>query len=414
LTLRLSFAFALFAAASMQARMLTRPWVELGEGRQAIARVVVDSETCPAITVDGARRRMSLRRPVPDGFKPACEFALPAGAAAARIEGNRLHLPGADPASIIVIGDTGCRIKGEAVQDCNDMSKWPLKSVADNAASVHPDLIIHVGDYLYRETACPLTAQEECGGTPIGDNWETWHVDFFAPAAKLLAAAPLAFSRGNHEDCRRAWRGYFYYLDPRPWRNACADYTHPYVIRVGTRQLVMLDSSATQEDVLDAEQVAEFTSELGSLHVEHAWLVDHHPFWGIKPGTLGKGVKPLSAPLEAAWAKTTPAGIEMILSGHVHMFSVIPFDSGRPLQIVAGDGGTALSAKVPESVDGTLIQGNAVHGSQLRVDFGYIWLRKSTSASGSMWDLRLQSTEGAAIVECSVAHGHSVCGSEDK
>jgi hypothetical protein len=414
LTLRLSFGFALLAAASMKAQMLTSPWVELGEGGQAIARVVVDSETCPSITVDGASQPMSLRQPVPDRFRPACEFALPAGAAWASIDGYSLPLPGPDPASIIVIGDTGCRIKGDAVQDCSDMSKWPLKSVADNAASLHPDLIIHVGDYLYRETACPPTEQEKCGGTPIGDNWETWNADFFAPAANLLGAAPLAFSRGNHENCKRSWRGWFYYLDPRPWTNTCADYTPPYVIRAGTRQLVMLDSSATEEDVLDREQVAEFTAELGSLHVEHAWLVDHHPFWGIKPGTLGKGVKPLSAPLEAAWAKTRPMGIEMILSGHVHMFSVIPFDSGRPLQIVAGDGGTALSAPVPESVDGTVIQGNAVHGSQLRVDFGYIWLRKSASASGSIWDLRLQSTNGVAIVECSIASEHTACGSNEK
>jgi hypothetical protein len=104
----------------------------------------------------------------------------------------------------------------------------------------------------------------------------------------------------------------------------------------------------------------------------------------------------------------------MILSGHVHMFSVIPFNSGRPLQIVAGDGGTALSGAVPESIDGTVIQGNAVHGSQLRVDFGYIWLRKSAPASDSTWDLRLQSTEGLAIVDCSIGSGHTACGSTEK
>ena len=414
MTGRLVFGWALFATVLAQGQLLTPPWIELGEGSQAIARVIVDSEACPAITIDGASENMSLRRPVPDGFKPVCELALPSGAAAASIEGQVLHLPKPNPASVVVIGDTGCRIKGEAIQDCNDMSKWPLRSVAESAVGAHPDLVIHVGDYLYRETTCPPSAQEKCGGTPIGDNWETWNADFFAPAAKLLAAAPWAVSRGNHEDCSRAWRGWFYYLDPRGWTDTCVDYTPPYVVRLGERQLVMFDSSATHEDELDADQVAEFSSELGSLHVEHAWLVDHHPFWGIKPGTRGKGVKPLSAPLEAAWEKATPAGIEMVLSGHVHMFSVIPFESGRPTQVVSGDGGTALSGPVPETVDGTLIQGNAVRGSQIRVEFGYVWLRKSGSDSGDTWDLTLRSTSDEAIVRCSIAVGHSVCGSKGK
>jgi hypothetical protein len=376
--------------------------------------VIVDSETCPSIDVDGTSRVMSIRQPVPEGFKPLCEFELPVNITAASIEGHVLHLPVPDPASVVVIGDTGCRIKGEAIQDCNDTSKWPLESVADSAASAKPDLIIHVGDYLYRESACPTSAEAKCGGTSIGDNWDTWKTDFFAPAANLLAAAPWALSRGNHEDCQRAWRGWFYYLDPRPWTNQCAEYTPPYVIRLGSRQLVMFDSSATQEDALDPEQVEEYTAELGSLDVAHAWLVDHHPFWGIKPGAKGKGVKPLSAPLEAAWDKAAPTGVEMVLSGHVHMFSVIPFDIGRPLQIVSGDGGTALSGPILESIDGTLIQGNAVRGSQIRVDFGYTLLRKSTTDSGEAWDLTLQSVAGEAIVQCSVTGGHSACGSKEK
>jgi hypothetical protein len=399
----------LFAAGLAHGQLLTPPWIELGEDGRVLARVIVNSVTaCPAISVDGADQAMSLRTPVPAGFQPLCEFALPSAAKAASINGQALHLPIPDPSSVVVIGDTGCRIKGARVQDCNDMSKWPLQSVADSAASVKPDLIIHVGDYLYRETACPEDSQKKCGGTPIGDNWDTWNADFFAPAAKLLAAAPWAFSRGNHEDCERAWRGWFYYLDPRPWTNICWVYTPAYVVRLGAQQLVMLDSSATIEDDLDPKQVAEFTSELRSIHVEHAWLVDHHPFWGVKPGDKGKGVKPLSVPLEAAWKQASPQGIDMILSGHTHLFAVIPFGPGRPMQIVSGDGGTELSGPIPASIDGTVIEGAAVRGSQTRIDFGYTWLRKS-AANG--WDLSLRSTSGSAIVQCAVQNGHAVCGS---
>src|SRR5262249_37597941 len=60
-----------------------------------------------------------------------------------------------DPERILVIGDTGCRLKGSLVQPCNDMQQWPFPALAQQAAKLNPDLVIHVGDYLYRENACP-------------------------------------------------------------------------------------------------------------------------------------------------------------------------------------------------------------------------------------------------------------------
>jgi predicted phosphodiesterase len=405
-------AFALFALASglAPAQLLTPAWVELGEDGQALARVIVQTETCPAITVDGVDQTMSLRRPVPAGFQPLCEFTLPRAAKTASVNtpngGQTLHLPTPDPISVVVIGDTGCRIKGDRVQDCNDMTKWPEQAVADSAASVKPDLIIHVGDYLYRESVCPVDAQKRCGGTPVGDNWDAWNADFFAPAAELLAAAPWAFARGNHEDCGRAWRGWFYYLDPRPWTNVCWVYTPPYVVRLGARELVMLDSSAAKENDLDPKQVGEFTEELRSIHADHAWLVDHHPFWGVTPSETGKGVKPLSAPLEAAWEQASPTGIDIVLSGHTHFFAVFPFGPGRPMQIVSGDGGTELSAPIPGSIDGTVIEGAAVRGSATRLEFGYAWLQKTEMG----WNLSLRSTTASVIVQCELSNGQAACG----
>jgi Calcineurin-like phosphoesterase len=396
------------AAVAGQAQTLPPAWIELGEGGQALARVVVanaDPVVCPAIAVDGANQTMALRQPVPQGFQPVCEFALPSNAKSASINEQVLHLPVGAVASVVVIGDTGCRIKGARAQDCNDMTKWPLQAVADHAAGANPDLIIHVGDYLYRESVCPVDAQAKCGGTPVGDNWETWNADFFGPAAKLLAAAPWAFSRGNHEDCERAWRGWFYYLDPRPWTNTCAAYTPAYVVKLGTRQLVMLDSSAVKEDDADPQQVAHYAADLQSLNVENAWLVDHHPFWGVKSSEKGSAVKSLSAPLEAAWDQVKPKGIDMVLSGHVHLFAVLPFDSGRPLQIISGDGGTMLAEPVPASVDGTVIQGNAVRGSQTRMEFGYTWLQITDNG----WRLSLRSTNDATLVQCNIARGQSDC-----
>ena len=83
-----------------------------------------------------------------------------------------LPVPVANPQRILVVGDTGCRIKGASLQACNDPMQWPFLAVSQAAAGLKPDLIIHVGDYLYRESPCPA-GNAGCAGSPWGDNWVT-------------------------------------------------------------------------------------------------------------------------------------------------------------------------------------------------------------------------------------------------
>ena len=220
---RILVSFIVFGGTVLPAQTLTTVWTEVGE-QGTLARVVVNTASdCPSVTIDGMARRMTVRLPVPDGLRPVCELPIPASASAASlpVQGVVLALPHADPSRVVVIGDTGCRVKGGKVQDCNDPAKWPFQRVASKAAESKPDLVIHVGDYLYREEPCPPEARASCGGTPAGDTWEAWDADFFAPAKNLLTAAPWVFARGNHESCDRSWRGWFYYLDPRPFSAVC-------------------------------------------------------------------------------------------------------------------------------------------------------------------------------------------------
>ena len=277
------------------------------------------------------------------------------------------------------------------------MAKWPFQGVASQAASEKAQLVIHVGDYLYRESPCPTDKQALCGGTPAGDNWDAWNADFFQPAAKLLAAAPWAFSRGNHEDCKRSWRGWFYYLDPRPFSLTCAVYSPIYLIKLGGFELAMLDSSAAKEDSAETKQVAEYTAQLQSLHANNAWLVDHHPFWGFRTANDGTP-EPISAPLEAAWENAKPAGIRMALAGHVHLFELLIFDQDRPPQIVAGDGGTDLASPIRASVDGSRIQGAQVVMSGSQHEYGYTVLEKRPSG----WALTLRGRTGEDLFHYSL------------
>ena len=384
-----SLCLVLLGAGTAHAQLLTPVWTEVGD-HGTVARVVVNSANdCPTITVDGTATRMAVRMPVPNGLSPACELQIPASAAVATVGGRPLALPHKDPSRVVVIGDTGCRIKGTAVQDCNDPAKWPFASVASTAAESKPDLVIHVGDYLYREEPCPAGSQASCGGTPAGDTWAAWNADFFAPAKNLLAAAPWAFSRGNHEACDRSWRGWFYYLDPRPFDGTCQVFSAPYAVRLGKVSLVMLDSASASDKTLDPKSVAAFSAELASIKAEHAWLVLHHPIWGLK------GNPPVESPTEVtqAWEKSPVKGIDLIVSGHTHLFELLSFDQGRPTQLVAGDGGTEMAMPIPAKIDGLKLRGATLLSGQDAHEFGYTALTKTAEG----WQLALTSTSGKVL-----------------
>ena len=385
-------------------QMLTPAWVEVGEGGRAIARMVVNTAAdCPRLDVDGVIIPTAARKPVPEGFRPLCEAPIPGTAVKASVNGQALALPGADPSNIVVLGDTGCRIKGSQIQDCN--TEWPFEQVAAAAASVHPNLVIHVGDYLYREDECPADEKKKCGGSPHGDNWEAWQADFFRPAAKLLAAAPWSFSRGNHEDCGRSWRGWFYYLDPRPWHpGACDSMSPPYMVRLGAFQLIEFDSSAVRS-VADPGQVKLFAAELESLHPQNAWLVDHHPFWAFKPGKPGSPEIAETDVLQRAWEQSPPQGISMVLSGHTHVFELLSYGKGRPLQVVAGDAGTLLDHGVRRRMNGYEIYGMMVEQSEDADEFGYTLLRRTKTG----WDLSLRNLKTKEILNCAIQGRAAKC-----
>jgi hypothetical protein len=127
-------ALLLLCAGAAWPQLLTPVWVEASDSG-SVARVVVsDRGDCPEITVDGATHRMAVRLPIPRGLRPACEWKMPSAAKSASVNGKDLALPHADPSHLVVIGDTGCRIKLPAVQDCNDPAKWPFHGVSERAA----------------------------------------------------------------------------------------------------------------------------------------------------------------------------------------------------------------------------------------------------------------------------------------
>jgi hypothetical protein len=200
-------------------------YVVRGEGMTRLARVLTAAPACPVIEVDGHAQPMAVRAPagtVPERSSDqadrksaafpvtTCEAVLPVGASQARVGGVDLALGRAEPERIVIIGDSGCRMKASenAFQSCNDETTWPLAQVARSAAALKPDLVIHVGDLHYRESPCPQ-GEASCQGSPWGFGADAWMADFFDPVRPLLNAAPWVFVRGNHETCARAGQGWF-------------------------------------------------------------------------------------------------------------------------------------------------------------------------------------------------------------
>ncbi len=403
----MSFRWAIFLCSALAgyAQLLTPVWVEVGERGQAFARVIVETENdCPTAQVDGVAIKFALRRPVPRGFKPACELVVPQGARKVSVNKQVVHLPKPNPDKILAFGDTGCRISKEELQDCNDPARWPFEKVAETAAGLHADLMLHVGDYLYREVACPPDKAKECGGTPHGDNWEAWNADFFHPAAKLLAAVPWVFARGNHEDCARSWKGWGYYLSMVRWTEVCERAELPLPVQLGKFQLVVLDSSSSVENS-PADLVALYAGQLSGIHMAHGWLLDHHPFWAYQAPAADGRIRTQNSGLAEAYEKGMPTGIDLILSGHAHLFEILSFGGDRPVQVVAGNGGTKLENRPLPKVAGSEIRGFKVDAGESNSVFGITEFEKK----GQNWKLTLRDADGKPIGSCQIEGHEAAC-----
>ena len=259
----------------------------------------------------------------------------------------------------MIFGDSGCRLKGKITQHCNDPSGWPFARVAALAAARRPDLVIHVGDYYYREKPCPV-GEAACAGSPYGDKWATWKAELFDPAAPLLAAAPWVFARGNHEDCDRGGAGWFRLLDAAPTAKTCPAEASSWAVDLGGVRLLMVDSADTEDATAPADKVAAFTARLGILKENRgrpAWIVTHRPFWfaARRGDVLVDGVT--NATERAAAKDADLTGVQLVLSGHVHDFTAMEFGAGRPPQLIVGTGGDLLESgdKPPPLIGSTVV-----------------------------------------------------------
>ncbi len=433
-------------------------YVVLGSNGIPVVRALTHHAACPMLTVDGKEMAMDIRAKAetipqrstmsdPSESKPSefqvltCEKTLPIETHSASIAGQTLPLPKHDVQRIVVIGDTGCRLKksDHAFQACNDPEQYPFARVAAQAAAWKPDLVIHVGDLLYRENRCP-EGNTGCKDSPWGYGFDAWNADFFKPGRVLMQAAPWAMARGNHESCARAGQGWWRFMDPSPLvagrdcndaaNDNMGDYTDPYAVPLGgDAQLIMLDTANTAGKPIPEGDIREVKYrdmyqklEVLSQNASYNIGVNHHPILGFAAKKDKKGnIKLLSGNegLQSVLSKINPLmlppRVNAMLSGHVHLWQEVSFSSPHPTQFVAGFSGTEedtvpLPATLPEGA--TPAVGAVVdHFSSWVSGFGYMTMERinTTSTTSNQWLVKVWDRNGKQVNTCHIEGKKSVC-----
>jgi len=425
-------------------------FVVLGVDGEPTSRVITESPGCPSLDADGTLRPMSVRaapsterqRPTlnaPALSKPSafpvlvCELALP-GAHRASVDGHPLPLPSAAPRRIVVIGDSGCRLQAASGlnQACNDADAWPFAQVVAAAAAAHPDVVIHVGDYHYRETPCPA-ADSGCAGSPWGYGWDAWNADLFVPARALFEAAPWIVVRGNHESCDRAGQGWWRTLDPRPLvarrdcnnpaDDAIGDFSDPYAVPLGSdARWIVFDSSKvgvaplSPGDALYATYGTQLRMaiELASRSPVNFFL-DHHPILGFAPNPTRTptGLYPGNGSLQSVLLpiqgeRLFPDSVQALVSGHVHLFEVVSYLTDQSTQLISGNAGAWADVPLPHDLPrGATPLPGAVIGSIVSTNQSGFTIIERDSEGG--WRVEARDRHGRLFTTCTLRDRKTRC-----
>lgn len=420
-------------------------WVQAGTNGWVV-RALTAAASCPLLHSDRGDFPMRLRAAPgeaaarTDKAQPltnvarfrerSCEAPVPQGAKALRVARIELRTLPAELRRIVLVGDTGCRMKASesAFQDCRTTDAWPWREVAEAAAELRPDLVVHVGDYHYRESPCPED-RAGCAGSPWGYGEEAWRADLFQPAAKLLTAAPWIFVRGNHESCSRAGVGWMRYLDPEPWsaERSCedpahdmkADFTAPYAVEVAPDlRLLVFDSSFSAGKAYRPGDPAAsiYAQQLAAIEAlvragAHHWFANHHPvlgYAGSDDGIPKVGKSGLLSVMKQAYPERYFAeAIEVVLNGHVHQFEALDFSSHHPAELVLGNSGSATEGHVNPGAarQAQPAPGAVVRSFATRSKFGFATLDRD----GPAWHLTERTVQGQVVQRCRLSGSKLDC-----
>lgn len=330
-------------------------WAQINTNQDYIARAIVYGDVCPVVQLESNRCvAMEVRAQKEIDFPVlTCELVMPKNTLRAAIVGYQGRqalplIPKTQVYRIAILGDTGCI---QDTQTCVYPS-WPFGSIAKQIASSQVDWVVHMGDYVYRHNGAAW------------DNWNVWEEDWFKPAHVLFATTPFVFIRGNHEQCKESYRGWFRFLSPEPYNPlACTSQKEealksqiqsPYVVQLGNMRMGILDSSAASDTTVNpsiAKRIKQDLKQLEEMAYDKewtdVWLLTHRVLFGCVPNWNGAICAPSGKTLLASWREVIKEQektvFTKVVSGHVHLFGITDFEDQEPLQMIVGHGGAALN-----------------------------------------------------------------------
>lgn len=438
---------------------------------QLVARAVVAAgRSCPKLRTSSAtasgtavrRLTMKVRKPAETAL-PAfssvvvCSRNIPNETIKATIGGRKI--PAALPQTIkkiALVADTGCRVKGQYVQDCLSPTAWPMRAISEQIAREKPQVVLNPGDYYYRESACPTADEQLCAGTPppvagmpFTDSDNGWVVDVLEPMSPLFPVAPMALLRGNHEACDRGGNGFFLFFDPRPDTAATcgpvlaagglvapAPATTPtwaadlQVSNGRTLRVAMVDSAYGQDEYVSSwapiqrtsyEQAQKLTANRPG---RESWLLTHRPIFSHVTDTFAPPNNSLWTPWTSLDQTAASQGLlgnyKLVLSSHVHVTQAVQIP-GQPGSLIMGNGGTYLDPPTgyatPQygpgaNADGTPIAPTVTPYPSATMDwtlvqFGYAMAFPKQQAG--RWAIKHRSPAGAPIGRCQLQGRRLFC-----
>jgi hypothetical protein len=343
---------------------------------------------CPCCRAPGQRHRIHRRATTPLS-NPASQCSransiCPASARQASIDGQPMPMPQADPRRIVVIGDTGCRIKVPASGQSPIRSRIaPARGLALAANRRGGTHATRSGDSP-RRLSLPRILRPARALRATQDNGVVHRLRLGRLECRLLRPGAAAARRRSVDRRARQPRE----LRPRRRRlDALSSRRCPYQACPNQRYKTASRSVLANNLTADAYRIDLGQADAGrrrqrrrrrtigrcarrratskSLHTlrsaddtparptRSVWLLIHKPLWY----DLLDAAAPPNA-LQTGLAGKLPASLQFVFSGHQHAFQTINFcpaadpanyPAGRPAQVIVGASGTQLEAFDPQS-----------------------------------------------------------------
>ncbi|MGL9717807.1 MAG: metallophosphoesterase family protein [Wolbachia sp.] len=350
-------------------------WSQVIPENKLSVRAIIDNDTCPFAYVDGEEVEMLSRSSI-NNTETVCELTVETSAKNISIDNIQVPILPEKISKIAFIGDTGCRINELFQQECNSLDSWPLKKNLDSIALHKPDLTIHIGDYHYRKAKCRNT--KKCGDIH-GYNKEAWYADWFEPAKDILLQSSFLFVRGNHEDCNRAYEGWFRYLDPYPLSSEkCESFVPSWSLDAGPMKFFIFDSSSGEDIFTNQSTIDTFKKQFDKLTQgssdKPTWFLTHKPLWRSPKKELLTLKSHGNLTQVEAFGDKFPSNVTAIVSGHIHVAQILLMDN-VPDQIIVGNGGALLHAQdqkpIYQNVEFSSSNGKSYLAHEVRNFFGF-------------------------------------------